>query len=91
MSVSPEAPRPHQPECSDVLAKLAFFLDHELADADACVIRQHLEDCRPCLDMMVLEKTVKALVARSCCESAPETLKRQVLVRIREIRLHIDQ
>jgi len=74
-----------------VLAKLEFFLDHELADADACQIQHHLDECRPCLDMAALERTIKALVARSCCESAPEDLRRQVLVRIREVRFHVEQ
>ena len=77
-------------ECQEVLAKLAFFLDHELAEADSRQIRQHLEECRPCLDMLAMERTIKALVARSCCEAAPAELRQQVLVRIREVRLHID-
>ena len=91
MSADGAATAAGQPDCHDVLAKLAFFLDHELADADACEIRQHIEECRPCMDRLVLERTVTALVARSCCESAPEALRRQVLVRIREVRLHIEQ
>lgn len=90
MSTETTSPAGGQPDCQEVLARLAFFLDHELGEADACEIRQHLEECRPCLDMMVLERTVKALVARSCSESAPEALRRQVLVRIREVRLHIE-
>lgn len=79
-----------QPDCSEVLTKLAFFLDHELAEADAVEIRHHLDACAPCLDMMALERTIKALVARSCCESAPETLRQQVLVRIRSVHVHTE-
>ena len=76
-----------QPDCTQVLARLAFFIDHELAEADAEKIRHHLDECRPCLDMEAVERTIKAVVARSCCESAPSTLRERVLVQLREIRV----
>ena len=80
-----------KPDCADALERLEFFIDHELAQADAAQIRKHLEDCGPCLDIHDLERAVKALVARSCTEHAPETLRQRVLVRIREVQVTITE
>ena len=80
-----------KPDCADALARLEFFIDHELAKADFDQIKQHLEDCGPCLQIADLERTVKALVARSCTEHAPDTLRQRVLVRIREVHVTITE
>jgi mycothiol system anti-sigma-R factor len=77
--------------CAEALARLEFFIDHELPNADFDQIRQHLEDCGPCLQIHDLEQAVKALVARSCTEHAPETLRQRVLVRIREVHVTITE
>jgi len=79
-----------KPDCVRALARLEFFIDHELAQADTDQIRKHIEDCGPCLEIHDLERAVKALVARSCTEHAPETLRERVLV-IREVHISLDQ
>ena len=38
-----------------------------------------------------LQRTVKAIVARSCSEAAPEALRERVLVRIREVQVQITE
>ena len=81
--------QPHDSECSDVLERIFFFIDNELADADAAEIQHHLDECGPCLHKYDLERTVKALVARSCSEHAPETLRTKVLLRIRQVQVEI--
>ncbi len=81
----------HDKDCSEVLQDLFFFLDHELADADCAEIEQHLHECHPCLEKYDLEKTVKALVARSCPEHAPEGLRDRVLLRIHQVQVEITQ
>ncbi len=78
-------------ECIKALQRMVFFIDHELADADASEIQRHLDECGPCLTKYDLERTVKALVARSCTEDAPETLRQRVLLRIREVRIEINE
>ena len=80
-----------KPDCAEALERLEFFIDHELAQADSEQIKQHLEDCAPCLQVADLERAVKALVARSCTEHAPETLKQRVLVRIRQVQVTITE
>ena len=76
-------------ECIKALQRMVFFIDHELADADASEIQRHLDDCGPCLSKYDLERTVKALVARSCTEHAPDALRQRVLLRIRQVRIEI--
>ena len=52
----------HDKDCSEVLERMFFFIDNEMADADCGEIEQHLEECGPCLQKYDLERTVKALV-----------------------------
>ena len=82
---------PLKPDCAKALERLEFFIDHELAQADFEQIKQHIADCGPCLEIHDLERTVKALIARSCTEHAPETLRERVLVRIREVHITISE
>jgi len=78
---------PHDTNCAEALARMVFFIDNELADADNATIQQHLDDCAPCVDVYALERAVKALVARSCAEHAPEELRQRVLMRIRSVQV----
>ncbi|MEO5711292.1 MAG: mycothiol system anti-sigma-R factor [Nocardioidaceae bacterium] len=80
---------PHDQDCSEVLERVFFFIDNELAGADFSQIQHHLDECGPCLQKYDLERTVKALVARSCSEHAPETLRDKVLLRIRQVQLEM--
>ena len=79
----------HDTDCAEILERVVFFIDNELEDADCAQIRQHLEECGPCLDKFDLERTVKSLVARSCSERAPEGLRDKVLLRIRAVQVEI--
>ena len=75
--------------CSEVLSRMYFFIDHELADADSQEIQQHLDECGPCLREVDVERIVKALVARSCVEHAPVELRQRVMFSIRQVQLEI--
>ena len=63
---------------ADYLERIVYFLDNELDEADCSAVRMHLDECGPCLQKYDLERTVKAVVARSCHESAPEALRSTV-------------
>ena len=80
---------PHHEDCAQVLARMFFFIDNELEQADSSQIQQHLDDCGPCLEKYDLERTVKALVQRSCSEHAPDALRERVLLRIRAVHRDI--
>jgi mycothiol system anti-sigma-R factor len=80
---------PHE-ECREAIEKVYLYLDGEIADDDCALIRQHLEDCSPCLRAYGLEREFKALIARRCgCEETPAELRGRVLSRLREVRMEI--
>jgi mycothiol system anti-sigma-R factor len=77
---------PHDDDCSSVLDHVYEYIDHEMADDDLATVKQHLEECSPCLAEYGLEQAVKALVHRSCCETAPNELRAKVLSKIRQVQ-----
>ena len=79
---------PHDMDCTEVLSLVYGFLDDEMDAEAADRIRQHLDECTPCLRQYGLERMVKSLLARSCgCEHAPDRLRVQVVTRIRQIQV----
>ncbi|HUR75381.1 MAG TPA: mycothiol system anti-sigma-R factor [Sporichthya sp.] len=81
---------PHFTSCADVIARVAEFIDHELADADCAKIQEHLDECGPCLREFGLDQLVKDVVKRSCgCETPPEDLRAKVMYRIRQVQVQI--
>jgi mycothiol system anti-sigma-R factor len=78
-------------ECADYLERIVYFLDNELDEADCSAVRMHLDECGPCLEKYDLQRTVKAVVARSCSEAAPDHLRERVRVQIREVQVRISE
>ncbi|HXR41430.1 MAG TPA: mycothiol system anti-sigma-R factor [Acidothermaceae bacterium] len=82
----------HETPCSEVLEQVYVYLDGEIGPDECDKIREHLDECGPCLRQYGLDQAVKALVARSCgCDLAPDALRDKVLARIREVRVEISQ
>ena len=82
----------HEPtasECAVYLERIVYFLDNELDDADCAAVQVHLDTCNPCLEKYDLQRTVKAVVARSCSEAAPADLRSRVMMRVREVQVQI--
>ncbi len=78
---------PHETDCGEVLDRVYEYLDGEMTDIDVDKIRQHLDECGPCLREYDLDVALKALLRRSCaCESAPDALRQRIMVKITEIR-----
>ena len=82
---------PSNEDCADYLERIVYFLDNELDEADCSAVRLHLDACNPCLEKYDLQRTVKAVVARSCSEAAPQELRERVLFRIREVQVRISE
>jgi mycothiol system anti-sigma-R factor len=62
-----------------------------MSPADCDHIRQHLDECGPCLREYGLEEAVKRLVAKHCgCDPVPDQLRAKVLVRIRQVQAEIE-
>ena len=76
-----------KPECADALDSIYAYLDSELGVADATRMREHLRDCSPCLDEYDVEQVIKAVVRRSCAETAPVELRIRILARIEQLRI----
>jgi len=76
-------------DCAQALARVYEYLDGELSPADLERIREHIDDCGPCLQQYDLDIALKALVRRSCQESAPADLRERIMVKITEIRIDI--
>jgi mycothiol system anti-sigma-R factor len=76
----------HDLDCSDVVEAVYLYIDGELSEEVIESIRLHLDECSPCLREYGIEQEVKALIARCCCETAPETLRASVLRRIQVVR-----
>jgi mycothiol system anti-sigma-R factor len=84
--------QPHAVPCSEVLEQVYVYLDGELGAEEIARIRQHLDECAPCLEEYGLDQLVKSLVARCCGhDHAPDALRRKILARIREIRVELGQ
>lgn len=76
----------HELDCADVVEAVYLYLDGELAREAIEEIRQHLDECSPCLREYGVEQEVKSLIARSCCESAPEQLRSAIQQRLEIVR-----
>ncbi|HEX6148268.1 mycothiol system anti-sigma-R factor [Nocardioides sp.] len=77
-------------DCADFLERIVYFLDNELDEADCSAVQHHLDECGPCLERYDLQRTVKAVVHRSCAsEHAPSDLRQRVMVQIRAVQVRI--
>jgi len=79
---------PHETDCSEVLDRVYEYLDGELDTHAVDKIRQHLDECGPCLSEYDLDVVLKALVRRTCGgDCAPGDLRTRILLKITEVRL----
>ena len=77
--------KPHETDCSEVLAEVWLFLDHECDGNRRELLQKHLEECSPCLEQFGIEEHLKVLLARKCGgEHAPEALKQRLREKIRK-------
>ena len=82
---------PHETDCKEVLGEVYLYLDLECPDDRRVVIREHLDECSPCLREHRIEQEVKALVARCCgAETAPAELKRRLRAKLAELVINAD-
>jgi mycothiol system anti-sigma-R factor len=81
---------PHETDCSEVLAEVWLFLDHECDQKRRALLAQHLDECAPCLAQYGIDEALKRLLASKCGgEHAPDSLKQRLRAEIR--RTVIDQ
>jgi mycothiol system anti-sigma-R factor len=67
------------------------YIDGEMDDGSYAEIRQHLDECGPCLREYGLDELVKKLVHKCCGhEPVPGELRVKVLTRIAAVRAEIE-
>lgn len=82
---------PHEVPCTEVLERVYSYLDGELDAPGHAKIRQHLDECGPCLREYGLEEVIKQLVHRYCgYDAVPAELRAKVMARIEQIRVSFD-
>jgi mycothiol system anti-sigma-R factor len=81
----------HETDCSEVLAEVYVYLDLECDDKRQSLIRDHLDECSPCLREFGIEQEVKALVARCCGdETAPAELRSRLRLKLSELSVELE-
>ncbi len=78
---------PHDVDCAEALRHLDEFIDGEVGRSEAHEIARHIEQCGGCLAEFDLERLVKVIVARSCCDHAPSQLRARVLAELVSARI----
>lgn len=75
-------------DCDAVIRDVYLYLDDETDPVLRDRIRQHLDECSPCLKLVGLEQDVRALIARCCgSDQAPAALRQRISVRISELSI----
>jgi mycothiol system anti-sigma-R factor len=72
--------------CEKALAELEEYLHNELNREDYADITEHMASCGDCEGEARVGVVLTQAVQRACKETAPEDLRAQVLIRIREIQ-----
>jgi mycothiol system anti-sigma-R factor len=66
-------------DCREVLEEVYLYLDQECSDVRRTVIKDHLEECSPCLSEYGIEQEVRTIVHRCCSkEKAPDEVKKRL-------------
>ena len=81
-------PENHEIGCGQILDEVYLFLDLECSENRRSSIKEHLDECTPCLREFGIEQEVKALVARCCgSDRAPVELRERLRAKINALVL----
>ena len=72
--------------CDKAKAELEEYLHRELSDDDFRDVTEHLANCEDCSAEHLVGVTLTEKVRRACRETAPEELRQQVLLKIRQLQ-----
>lgn len=92
MTGTPSDKPPHdEVDCREVITEVYLYLDLECSDDRRRLIKQHLDECSPCLREYGIEQEVKALVARCCGqERAPAELRARLRAKLSELVVDVE-
>lgn len=69
-------------ECEEVIGHVEGFLDSPQSPTDERELRQSVAETVPELAQMSVEELIATIIKRSCCETAPETLRIRIRTQI---------
>ena len=72
--------------CDKAKAELEEYLHRELSADDFRDVTEHLAHCEDCSAEHLVGLTLSDKVRRACQETAPEELRQQVLLKIRQLQ-----
>jgi mycothiol system anti-sigma-R factor len=65
-------------DCNETIERLYHYLDGELTDTRRAEIREHLDECAPCLGAFDFESDLRNVIANRCKDHVPESLRQRV-------------
>ena len=74
--------------CEKAKAELEEYLHNELRKEEAADIAEHMRNCTECATEAEVGQVLTLAVQRACRETAPEELRAQVLLKLRQIQTH---
>jgi mycothiol system anti-sigma-R factor len=77
-------------DCDDAVHRLYHFLDGELDDDRRAHIKDHLDECLPCLEAFDFEAELRIVIAQKCREQVPDHLRERIARAIQHERIHPD-
>jgi mycothiol system anti-sigma-R factor len=81
---------PHEVDCVDVLHKLDVYLAQDFEEASCVEIRQHLEECAPCLQDYKPYEEITKLVGRCCGGEVTSTeFKLRLRAKLAEVQVQL--
>jgi anti-sigma factor (TIGR02949 family) len=72
--------------CDKAKAELEEYLHRELSDDDFRDVSEHLANCEDCSAEHLVGVTLTEKMRRACRETAPDELRQQVLLKIRQLQ-----
>ena len=72
--------------CDKAKAELEEYLHLELSDDDFRDVSEHLAHCEDCSAEHLVGVTLTEKMRRACRETAPDELRQQVLLKIRQLQ-----
>ena len=68
----------HEVDCNETLHRLYTYLDGELTEERRLQIKQHLDECPPCVEAFDFEAELRIVIAKKCRDHVPESLRERV-------------
>ncbi|HVU60924.1 MAG TPA: mycothiol system anti-sigma-R factor [Mycobacteriales bacterium] len=81
---------PHEVDCVEIFHRVDVYLAQDYDETTCIEVRQHLEECRPCLERFDLYEDVKKLVGRCCGgEVASVEFKQRLRAKLAEVEVEV--